>query len=165
MVPLVSSYPDTAITRNFTLSSVFPGVSPLQTGALADVYEYFTIAATSSESLIIEEDNSRSGKGEHIIAAAAGSTSGKDIIMVFGDSDFATNAFFDVVGNGNFFLNSVNWILEEGDLISIVPRSDEFIPLYITPQQGKVLFYISVIALPLAVFALGFNVWRKRRVL
>jgi hypothetical protein len=165
MVPLVSSYPDTPITRNFTLSSVFPGVAPLQTGAFTDVYEYFTIASTSSESMVAEEDNPASGKGEYIIAAAAGSVSGKDIMIVFGDSDFATNAFFDVVGNGNFFLNSINWILEEGDLISVVPRRDEFIPLYITPQQGKVLFYMSVIALPLAVFALGFNVWRKRRVL
>jgi ABC-type uncharacterized transport system involved in gliding motility auxiliary subunit len=165
MVPLVSSYPDTPITRNFTLSSVFPGAAPLQTGTLPDVYEYFTIASTSSESTIVREDKPVSGKGEHIIAAAAGSVSGKDIMIVFGDADFATNAFFDVVGNGNFFLNSVNWILEEGDLISIVPRRDDFIPLYITPQQGKVLFYIVVVVLPLSVFALGFNVWRKRRVL
>ncbi|UCH80046.1 MAG: GldG family protein, partial [Nitrospiraceae bacterium] len=165
MVPLVSSYPDTPITRNFTLSSVFPGVAPLETGAFPDVYEYFTIASTSPESTVIDEGIAVSGKGEHIIAAAAGSVSGKDIMVVFGDADFVTNAFFDVVGNGNFFLNSVNWILEEGDLISIIPQRDDFIPLYITPQQARVLFYISVIALPLSVFALGFNVWRKRKVL
>jgi hypothetical protein len=163
MVPLVSSYPDTPVTKNFTLSTVYPGTAALDVGALALYYEYFTIAATSPESLIVQDGKPVSGKGEQVIAAVAGSKKGKDIIMVFGDSDFASNAFFHVAGNGNLFLNSVNWILEEGDLVSIIPRKDDFIPLYLTPEQGTIIFYVFVAGMPTIVFGLGFTVWWKRR--
>jgi len=39
-------------------------------------------------------------------------------LAVFGDSDFATNRYYYLSGNGNFFLNAVNWLAEEADLIS-----------------------------------------------
>ncbi len=162
-VPLISSYPDTPVTRDFKLSTVYPGVAPLQVGGLERIYEYFTIVITSPNSRLMKDGKIINEEGEYVLAAVAGSREGKDIIMVFGDSDFASNAFFDVAGNGNLFLNSINWMAEEGELISITPRKDDFIPLYLTPGQSKAIMYVSVVCIPFSVFGLGLFIWWRRR--
>jgi ABC-type uncharacterized transport system involved in gliding motility auxiliary subunit len=162
-VPLITTYPDTPVTRKFKLSTVFPGVAPLETGGLKSVYEYFSFVASSPTSRILKDDAIIGDKGGYTLAAAAGSRKGKEITIVIGDSDFISNAFFDVVGNGNLFLNSVNWLAEEGDLISITPKKDDFIPLYITPQQSRGILYLYVVGLPLSVFGIGFVIWMRRR--
>ena len=83
--------------------------------------------------------------------------------MVFGDSDFASNAFFDVAGNGNLILNCINWLVEQRDLVSLTPRIDDFLPLYLTPEQARALFYLCVIGIPLSVLAAGLFTWVRRR--
>ncbi len=163
-IPLVSKYPDTPVTRDFKLSTVYPGAAPLLVGGKERDYEYFTVVSASPDSRLMKDGKLIPGeKGEHVIAAAAGSRKGKSILMAFGDSDFASNAFFDVLGNGNLFLNCVNWMAEEGELVSITPRKDDFIPLYITPEQGRVIMYASVLGIPLSVFGLGLFIWVRRR--
>ena len=83
--------------------------------------------------------------------------------MVFGDSDFTSNAFLDVAGNGNLFLNCVSWMTGEGELVSIAPRKDDFVPLYLTPEQARALFSLCVIGVPLSVLIAGLFVWVRRR--
>lgn len=163
-IPLVMRYPETPITRDFKLTTVYPGVAPLEVGGLERIYEYFSFVTTSTESKLMKADKIIDEEGGYVIAAVAGSKEGKDIIMVFGDSDFVSNAFFDVMGNGNLFINSINWVADQGELISIAPRKDEFIPLYLTPKQSKAIMYISVIIIPFFVFGSGsFMWWRRRR--
>ena len=84
-------------------------------------------------------------------------------LAVFGDSDFATNRYYSLSGNGNFFLNTVNWLTEEADLISIQPRTSSPRTIQLNPSQGRLLFFVSVILLPLAVLVLGIFVWLRRR--
>ena len=84
-------------------------------------------------------------------------------IAVFGDSDFASNRYYGLSGNGNFFLNAVNWLTEESDLISIQPRTSSPRTVQFTPSQGKVMFFVSVVILPLIVLILGISVWLRRR--
>jgi len=55
---------------------------------------------------------------------------------VFGDSEFAANQYFNLSGNGNLFLNAVNWLTEETDLISILPKTSSPRTLQLTPSQG-----------------------------
>ena len=43
-------------------------------------------------------------------------------IVVIGDSDFASNGILGVQGNRDFFLNSVNWLAQQENLIAIRPR-------------------------------------------
>src|SRR5688572_32136520 len=38
-------------------------------------------------------------------------------IAVFGDSDFASNAFLNIPGNRDLFMNSVNWLAQQENLI------------------------------------------------
>ena len=43
-------------------------------------------------------------------------------IAVFGDSDFASNAVGNSVGNADLFLNTISWLTAQENLISIRPR-------------------------------------------
>lgn len=84
-------------------------------------------------------------------------------IAVFGDSDFATNRYYYLSGNGNLFLNTVNWLAEEADLISIQARTASPRLIQLTATQGRILFFVSVIILPLIVLVVGISVWVRRR--
>jgi ABC-type uncharacterized transport system involved in gliding motility auxiliary subunit len=84
-------------------------------------------------------------------------------LAVFGDSDFATNRYFNFSGNGNFFLNTVNWLTEEADLISIQPKTSSPRTIHMTATQGRILFFVSLIILPLIVLVTGISVWVRRR--
>jgi gliding motility-associatede transport system auxiliary component len=84
-------------------------------------------------------------------------------IAVFGDSDFASNRYISLSGNANFFLNVANWLTEESDLISIQPRTSSPRMVQFTPSQGRLIFLVSVVILPLAILVLGILVWRRRR--
>ena len=43
-------------------------------------------------------------------------------IVVFGDSDFASNNYLNLSGNRDLFLNTVSWLAEEENLIAIRPK-------------------------------------------
>jgi ABC-type uncharacterized transport system involved in gliding motility auxiliary subunit len=84
-------------------------------------------------------------------------------LAVFGDSDFATDRYFNFSGNGNFFLNTINWLTEEADLISIQPKTSSPRTINMTATQGRILLFVSLIILPLAVLVTGISVWMRRR--
>lgn len=84
-------------------------------------------------------------------------------LAVFGDSDFASNRYYNFSGNGNLFLNTVNWLTQEADLISIQPKTTTPRTIQLTPSQGRLIFFMSVIILPLVILVLGISVWIRRR--
>ena len=84
-------------------------------------------------------------------------------IAVFGDADFASNRYYNLSGNGNFFLNAVNWLAEEADLISIQPKTSSPRTVQLTPSQARMIFFTSVIILPLIILVAGVFVWMRRR--
>lgn len=86
-------------------------------------------------------------------------------LAVFGDSDFASNTYINLSGNGNFFLNTVNWLTEEADLISIQPKTSSPRTIQLTPSQGRMIFFVSLIILPLIVLVTGISIWVRRRTL
>jgi gliding motility-associatede transport system auxiliary component len=89
----------------------------------------------------------------------------KTRIAVIGDSDFVKNRYYGLSGNGNFFLNVANWLTEESDLIAIQPKTQTPRTIQLTPAQGRLVFLISIVVLPLAVLLLGVTVWARRRTL
>jgi ABC-type uncharacterized transport system involved in gliding motility auxiliary subunit len=84
-------------------------------------------------------------------------------IAVFGDSDFLTNRYYYLSGNGNFFLNTANWLTEEEDLIAIQPKTSSPRTIQLSPSQGRLIFFVSLIILPLAVLITGISIWARRR--
>jgi ABC-type uncharacterized transport system involved in gliding motility auxiliary subunit len=84
-------------------------------------------------------------------------------LAVVGDSDFAKNRYFNLSGNGNFFLNIANWLTEESDLISIRPRTQAPRTIQLTPVQMSLVSLVVFYVLPLAVLVLGLALWFRRR--
>ena len=85
-------------------------------------------------------------------------------LVVFGDSEFASNNLFPVQGNGNLFLNTVSWLAEEEDLIAIRPRKGGGSgPVMLTAAQAPVIFWLPVVLLPLGVFGSGAVVFVRRK--
>jgi ABC-type uncharacterized transport system involved in gliding motility auxiliary subunit len=73
------------------------------------------------------------------------------------------NSILSFNGNRDLFLNMLNWLSSDEDLISIRPKDPEDRRLTLTRAQMNVVFYASVLLLPLAVIAAGVSVWWKRR--
>jgi ABC-type uncharacterized transport system involved in gliding motility auxiliary subunit len=92
-----------------------------------------------------------------------GSSTAEPILVVFGDSDFASNNTFNFSGNGDLFLNTINYLTQEKGLIAITPKEHHFSPLFLTRIQGSILMYVSLIIMPAVVFITGLGIWRRRR--
>lgn len=84
-------------------------------------------------------------------------------IAVFGDSDFASNAVGNSVGNADLFLNTVSWLTAQENLIAIRPRESSDSRLNITPQGINLIRWFSLLLLPGAVIATGIYTWSRRR--
>jgi ABC-type uncharacterized transport system involved in gliding motility auxiliary subunit len=86
------------------------------------------------------------------------------ILAVIGDSDFVTNAMFQTQGNKDLFLNTINYLADRGELISVRPKQQESVFLTMTAQQGRIAFFVSIILIPLFVIAVGIYITIQRRV-
>ncbi len=86
-------------------------------------------------------------------------------LIVVGDSDFAKNSFIGASGNENLILNMINYLSQEKDLISITPKSARTSAITLTPSEGSLIFYVSVVILPLLLLFAGIIVWVRRRAL
>ena len=102
-------------------------------------------------------------------ASTEDKTSGSDTpskkahLVVVGDSDFASNQFFSLYGNSDFFLNTTSWLAKEDNLISIRPRTRKWSPITLTDTQGSLISMLGIIVFPSLVLLTGFRVWWKRR--
>lgn len=87
-------------------------------------------------------------------------------VVVFGDSDFASNAFLGYLGNRDLLLNSVNWLA--GDEAQIGSRPPDKVPgveqFFVTEAQGRTAFWLGTVAQPALLLLLGGWVvaWRRR---
>src|SRR5204862_5078783 len=84
-------------------------------------------------------------------------------IVVFGDSDFVTNGYLGIPGNRDLFLNSVNWLAQQENLISIRPKDPEDRRVSLTADQAKLIFWLSIVIIPGFILAAGVQAWWRRR--
>jgi ABC-type uncharacterized transport system involved in gliding motility auxiliary subunit len=84
-------------------------------------------------------------------------------IAVVGDSDFATNSFFHIMGNGTLFLNTVNYLAAQESLIGIAPRGHDLPRVNLTNRQMKGTFLVAVLLVPAMLTVVGTAVWWKQR--
>jgi len=84
-------------------------------------------------------------------------------LVLFGDSDFASNGYFGAGANGDLFLMTISWLAEEADLIAIRPKSPEDRRIEATMAQSMLIFWGAVILLPAITLVLGVVVWYRRR--
>ncbi len=171
-VPLVASYDTHPIVNQMKdVATAFPLARTLEikNGAKTTVEKLFSTAensyaTTELNSGSIRLDPKKDKKGPLLLAAAGTySSTPPGRFVVVGSSMWAGNNFIRFNGNRDLFLNMINWLTSDEDLISIRPKAPEDRPLNISPQKVNMLFWLSVVIFPLGVVAFGMVTWWKRR--
>jgi gliding motility-associatede transport system auxiliary component len=175
-VPLVTSYESQPIVRDlkevataFPLSRTLDVKSP-EKGTAEKLFSTSanSFATTKINSSEIRIDPKTDKKGPLTLAAAgtynnSGDKSKEGRFVVVGSSNWIVNNIVRFNGNRDLFLNMMNWLSSDEDLISIRPKDPDDRRLNISNRQMNTLFYSSMIFLPLIVVASGFAVWWRRR--
>ncbi len=175
--PLVMNYESQPIVREMKGSAtVFPLARSLdtKTSAKTSVDKLF---ATSSDSFAtsnlssgeVRIDPRKDKKGPFTLAVAGTYTGGKEgskgRFVVVSSSTWASNGVLPArsIANRDLFLNMMNWLSSDEDLISIRPKEPEDQSFVMTRAQRDLVFYWSIIIMPFAIVLSGFMVWWKRR--
>ena len=176
--PLTNSYPFSAITRDMQgLTTFFPyarSLTLLQANLPEGVQTQPLVTSgpdawgetdLQNANPVYEADKDL--KGPLNICATAENTESKTRIVACGDSEFASNDIFSTFsgsGNGDLFMNAVNWLAEEEQLISIRPKPPTMQTVMLTPEQGRAVQIITAVLMPLTIAIIGAMVWWRRRV-
>jgi ABC-type uncharacterized transport system involved in gliding motility auxiliary subunit len=172
-LPIVTKYLDHAIVREMKeLPTGFPIVRSIEVtkGDKTTVSPLFSTTddAVATEDLKSPQINVKSAKpGARILGAAGTYNTGKENangrFVVVGTSRWIGNGFLSFNGNRDLYLNMLNWLSSDEDLISIRPKDPEDRRLNMNPRQATMLFYGSVVVIPMAIILAGVGVWWKRR--
>jgi ABC-type uncharacterized transport system involved in gliding motility auxiliary subunit len=172
-VPVIFQYEQQTIVRPMQrIPTAFPLSRSLdiKTASTATVDKMF---GTGDDSIAVTDIGAngqidpKKGKKGPFTLAAAGTLTGtnKGRFVVFGTARWAQNSLINsnALGNRDLFVNTVNWLSSDEDLISIRPKETQNQPLNISGQRGPMLFWLSVVIFPLAVVGMGLGTWWKRR--
>jgi ABC-type uncharacterized transport system involved in gliding motility auxiliary subunit len=84
-------------------------------------------------------------------------------IIVIGDGDFLSNAFFQFGGNFALGLNIMNWLAAEDNLIDIPSKTDLDLSLDFSSNTLIFIGIIFLILLPLTLISISIAIWLHRR--
>lgn len=85
-------------------------------------------------------------------------------LLVFGDSDWASNQLLQAnVANTILLSNTFNWLVERQALLGVPPKKTEQVRLTLTSDEMTVLVLLVLVALPLAAVVAGVYVFFRRR--
>jgi len=84
-------------------------------------------------------------------------------LVVIGNSAFAGNQWGGLQRNGDLFFNTIDWLAQDENLISIRPKSATNRRITLTDAQARGLWWLDLLFLPgIAIFS-GIYIWWKRR--
>jgi len=132
----------------------------------ADAPAAASAAPAAEEDAAAAAANAAAIEGAPVAPAAAADESGPPRagrLVVFGDSDFASNAQLAAVGNPTLLLNTLNWLVERENLLEIPPKKAEQIQLNLTRADLSTIYLLVLLALPLASVVAGVGVYLRRR--
>jgi ABC-type uncharacterized transport system involved in gliding motility auxiliary subunit len=189
-MPLVVQYEDHPITRDMTnIATLLPFAAIVQTSDTGMPGAMFQpIARTTERSWATPEVEAREftfregrdiqgplallGAGTFTApenappapgAAAPEPTVPEGRFVVAGSESFPANSYIGFNGNRDLFVNAVNWLTSDEDLISIRPKEMENRRVSLEPRDMTLIFYLLVLAVPAVVLVGGLGVWWKRR--
>jgi ABC-type uncharacterized transport system involved in gliding motility auxiliary subunit len=124
-----------------------------------------SFAATNlSSGEIKQTPNDKKGP---LVLGAAGNYNGmgdaKGRFVVIGSSLWCSNSFLRFNGNRDLFVNIYNWLSSDEDLISIRPKEPTDRRVNMNARQVSMVFYTTVVLIPLFIILAGIAVWWKRR--
>ncbi|MGS1009171.1 GldG family protein [Achromobacter anxifer] len=165
--PAVSDYTRHKLTRGLPLS-FFPGAAGLEPAGdrLPRGVVVTPLAQTSDQALLPGRSAARyalMALATRNAQAAGAEGAALPMLLVAGDSDFATNRHFATLGNGALFTNAVSLLAGEDALLTIRPRHYENRRVELTNRQMRAVFWTSTVALPLLALMAGLLMWWRRR--
>jgi ABC-type uncharacterized transport system involved in gliding motility auxiliary subunit len=192
-VPVAARYEPHAITTGFDLLTAYPlarSVTPVSGGANGRFAQALVQTSSSSwaEADIkrlnttgqVSRELDKGDKAGPITLAAAVSAPAENApatgdaakadgqkpetrIAVFGDSDFASNGSLGIRGNRDLFLNAVNWLAQQENLIAIRPKDPQDRRITLTQDQHQRIFWLTVFIIPGLILFTGIQTWWRRR--
>jgi ABC-type uncharacterized transport system involved in gliding motility auxiliary subunit len=174
-IPLVLEYGDSPITRSLQRQMTYFPIA--RTASIADKsksdpedVELLKTSARSFTKAKLEHTVKYDPKTDTLGPLSLGVAASKKVgdqsarLVVVGDSDFATNQVLGGPGSdGDFFLNSINWLAQDEDQISIRPKAETSSHITLTVAQATGLTWIDRLFLPGLVIIVGISIWWKRR--
>jgi len=172
-IPLVISYGDSPITKGLDGTMTFFPLA--RTVSIADKSKLtpqdVEILMTSPQSFTtpkleheVKYDPKTDTRGPLSLGVEGSDPDGKNArLVVIGDSDFATNQAIGSTSNGDLFFNTIDWLAQDENLISIRPKSPTNRRIVLTEGQSVGLQWFELFLLPGFVIILGIAVWWRRR--
>jgi ABC-type uncharacterized transport system involved in gliding motility auxiliary subunit len=191
-VPVVASYPSHQITERFNYLTAFPlarSITPVAGGVNGHTGQTFietsarSWAETDIKSLLASGEVSLDeAKGDRkgpipiggVVSASAPPTDppkpGEDAgakpetrVAVIGDSDFVANSGLGIQGNRDLYLNTIGWLSQQENLISIRPKEPDDRRITLTATQQANIQWLSLLIIPGLIFGSGVYTWWRRR--
>ncbi|ERM90718.1 ABC transporter [Caldanaerobacter subterraneus subsp. yonseiensis KB-1] len=97
-----------------------------------------------------------------LAVAVSDSKTGMKMVLV-GSSMMFTDKIITLEADRDFLMNTANWLANKTTQISIRPKSLEFNQIFLTGKQAAVLFYTTVVIIPLVVWMIGGYMWYRRK--
>ncbi len=176
-VPAVLRYAKHPITEGFDLATIYPTVRSLTPLNVQGIDRPLPLALTGETSWaetqwmqqpVGYDDGEKRGPLPVVLLQRAPRPSGtysKEMrLVVFGDADFIGQRWIGELGNRDFFLNTVAYVSERFDRITIRPKGRAASRLvFLSDAQAMLLRVATLDLLPLVLAALGVAVWTVRR--
>ena len=84
-------------------------------------------------------------------------------MVLIGDTDFASNAYFGSARNGDLFVNAVNYLADDYELITLRPKTVAFRELVLTDSERNFVRWSGWLLMPILVALAGIWAWWRRR--
>jgi ABC-type uncharacterized transport system involved in gliding motility auxiliary subunit len=172
--PVVADYGSSPITKGFERSiTFFPLVrtvsaadkgkaDPQTTELLKTSRQSFTIPNLKQKEIKYDPKTDTMGPlSLGVSASKSGEKAGR--LVVIGNSAFASNQWSRMQRNGDLFYNTIDWLAQDENLISIRPKSITNRRVTRTEGLASGLRWIDLIFLPGLVIVSVFFIWWKRR--
>ena len=108
--------------------------------------------------------NNNEKQGPLTLAVAGENSATKGRVVVFGTSAFAVDQMFDAYGNGDMFVNSVDWTAEQETIANLTPKNTVQRTFNVPSQIHWILILLSsVFVIPGLILLGGISTWLARR--
>ena len=169
--PIVKSFDNKGINTNLSGQVFFPLTTSIYpTKEVDDSYVALAISSPSSWaeatlSEIVSGNLQFDGKDTigPVDIAGAVTVDSRPRLIAIGNSSMVSNKFYKFQANFNYMVNILHWTVGQDLLTSTRAAVFKEVPLFIGATHKRVIFYFSILALPLTLLLIAVVQFRRRR--